>query len=93
MTDLVRALERRGLRAGRNFPYRGGYITRHYGPAMMGRGGGALQIEINKDLYVDPDSQSVLPDRAADLRRRLRAAFQDLVDRWSAGPEDGSSAG
>jgi len=82
MADLVRALERRGLRAGRNFPYRGGYITRHYGPEMMRRGGGALQIEINKDWYVDPDGQSVLPDRAAGLRRRLRAAFQDLVDRW-----------
>jgi N-formylglutamate amidohydrolase len=47
----VRILEDQGFTAVRNKPYAGGFITEHYGrPA---RGLHALQIEINRSLYVD----------------------------------------
>ncbi len=43
-----------GYAVHRNMPYAGGYTTRHYGnPA---RGQHALQIEINRALYMDEDS-------------------------------------
>ncbi|CAN7231635.1 N-formylglutamate amidohydrolase [Pararhizobium sp. LjRoot235] len=53
--DLSRAavsmLEDLGFSVARNKPYAGGFITEHYGrPA---RGLHALQIEINRGLYVD----------------------------------------
>ncbi|WP_275785071.1 N-formylglutamate amidohydrolase [Pararhizobium gei] len=53
--DLSRAavslLEDLGFSVSRNKPYAGGFITEHYGrPA---RGLHALQIEINRGLYVD----------------------------------------
>lgn len=40
-----------GYRVGRNDPYAGGYITHHYGRPRRGRH--ALQIEINRALYMD----------------------------------------
>ncbi len=43
-----------GYAVHRNMPYAGGFTTRHYGnPA---RGQHALQIEINRALYMDEDS-------------------------------------
>lgn len=46
-----RLLSDRGYRVGRNDPYAGGYITHHYGRPRRGRH--ALQIELNRSLYMD----------------------------------------
>jgi N-formylglutamate amidohydrolase len=52
LTDRVHAvLEARGYVVRRNAPYAGGYATRHYG--RPGDGVHALQIEINRALYMD----------------------------------------
>ena len=40
-----------GFRVERNQPYAGGYITEHYGRPTLGWH--ALQIEINRALYMD----------------------------------------
>ncbi len=45
------SLKRMGYAVGRNDPYAGGFITRHYGQPARGRH--ALQIEINRQLYMD----------------------------------------
>ena len=52
LSDLAVALLRDlGYRVSRNKPYAGGFITEHYGrPA---RGHHAIQIEINRGLYLD----------------------------------------
>jgi N-formylglutamate amidohydrolase len=44
-------LEERGYAVVRNAPYAGGYTTRHYGRPRAGVH--ALQIEINRSLYMD----------------------------------------
>ena len=46
--DLLRA---HGLRVVRNKPYAGGFITQNYGSPTLGRN--ALQIEINRALYMN----------------------------------------
>jgi N-formylglutamate amidohydrolase len=47
----ARTLKALGYRVARNRPYAGGHVTRHYGrPA---KGIHALQIEINRGLYMD----------------------------------------
>jgi N-formylglutamate amidohydrolase len=46
--DLLRA---QGLRVVKNKPYAGGFITQNYGSPTLGRN--ALQIEINRGLYMD----------------------------------------
>lgn len=65
--DLSRAaiefLEDLGFTAVRNKPYAGGFITEHYGRPT--RGLHALQIEINRALYVDESTLEKKPDFAA----------------------------
>ncbi len=52
LTERVRAfLAAKGYAVGLNEPYAGGYCTRHYGRPAEGRH--ALQIEINRALYMD----------------------------------------
>jgi N-formylglutamate amidohydrolase len=49
--QVERELESMGYRVARNSPYAGGYTTEHYGrPARRTH---ALQIEINRGLYLD----------------------------------------
>jgi N-formylglutamate amidohydrolase len=48
---VERELEALGYRVARNTPYAGGYTTEHYG--RPGRRTHALQIEINRGLYLD----------------------------------------
>jgi N-formylglutamate amidohydrolase len=77
---LTEALEKQGLSVARNFPYSGGFITRRWGPFLRKRGGGAIQIEINKRLFLDRAGRTVIPDRAAAVRRRLGRALADAID-------------
>lgn len=63
--DAFRAL---GYRVVRNTPYAGGFTTRHYGQPR--RGAHALQIELNRALYMDETRHTKLPGfapLAADL--------------------------
>ncbi|MGO7157958.1 N-formylglutamate amidohydrolase, partial [Rhizobium johnstonii] len=47
----IAILEEMGFAAIRNKPYAGGFITEHYG--RPSRGLHALQIEVNRAIYVD----------------------------------------
>jgi N-formylglutamate amidohydrolase len=58
-----------------NDPYQGGYITVHYGKQLMARGGFAVQIEMNQDLYMPPDAER--PDR--DKVDEIRQKFEKMV--------------
>jgi N-formylglutamate amidohydrolase len=52
LTDqATAALQRLGYSVCRNKPYAGGFITEHYG--RPSRGLHALQIEVNRSLYMD----------------------------------------
>lgn len=73
--DLSRAavsfLSGLGYHVVRNKPYAGGFITEHYG--RPGRGLHALQIEINRGLYVD--ETSLAKTRGFDLLKADLARF------------------
>jgi N-formylglutamate deformylase len=49
-----------GFHAVRNKPYAGGFITEHYG--RPSRGLHALQIEVNRSIYVDEVTLEKRPD-------------------------------
>lgn len=78
-TFLKQHLEREGYSVHVNRPYAGGFITEHYG--RPSRGVHALQIEINRALYLDERS---LERTAAFVRLRedltvvCRRAFAEL---------------
>ena len=50
----IEILQDLGYTVSRNKPYAGGFITEHYG--RPGRGLHALQIEINRGLYIDEET-------------------------------------
>lgn len=54
---LQEKLQALGYEVIRNVPYAGGFITTHYGRPNMGVQ--AIQIEINKDLYLNPHTLEV----------------------------------
>ncbi|HEX3944302.1 MAG TPA: N-formylglutamate amidohydrolase [Rhizomicrobium sp.] len=66
----------RGFTVGRNVPYAGGYTTHLYGEPV--RGTHALQVEVNRSLYLDEDRLEVTAGYS-ELRRRLLSVFGELV--------------
>jgi len=78
LTDLVESMLRRhGYAVGRNKPYAGGFITEHYGEPALGRH--ALQIEINRSLYMDERTLTPKPGfeaLASDLMEVFGAVIQ-----------------
>ena len=73
VTDCAEAsLTAQGYRVVRNNPYSGGFVTRHYGQPWEGMH--ALQIEINRCLYMNEDCIERGPDFDA-----VRAAMTQLV--------------
>ncbi len=76
-------LKRFGLAARRNKPYAGGYITEHYGVPSAGRH--AVQIEINRALYMDERTIELSPG-AATLMQALATMVAELCARAQEAP-------
>src|SRR5215212_2678295 len=78
LTDLVESMLRgSGYTVARNKPYAGGFITEHYGEPALGRH--ALQIEINRSLYMD--ERTLTPRPAFDtLANDLKAIFGAVIE-------------
>ena len=79
---VERELESLGYRVARNTPYAGGYTTEHYGrPARRTH---ALQIEINRALYLD--EATLIPNAGfGRLKRDLEQLTRALAATdWSA---------
>jgi N-formylglutamate amidohydrolase len=82
LTDLIAGtLSGMGYSVSRNKPYAGGFITEHYG--QPSRGLHALQLEFNRNLYMDEKTLAKTGRFArlsADLAKLvgvLTAAFDD----------------
>jgi N-formylglutamate amidohydrolase len=72
METAQRVIAAKGYSIARNAPYAGGFTTGHYGRPRDG--GHALQIEINRSLYMDERTIRRKPFLA-----RLAADMRDLV--------------
>ena len=73
VTEKVeRELEALGYRVARNAPYAGGYTTEHYG--RPGRRTHALQIEINRGIYLN--EMSLEPTKGF---KRLKADLEKVI--------------
>ncbi|HEY1961252.1 MAG TPA: N-formylglutamate amidohydrolase, partial [Rhizomicrobium sp.] len=70
------AFQSQGFSVGRNVPYAGGYTTYLYG--QPAKGIHALQIEVNRALYLDEDRIEILP-AFPWVRGRLTCALRELV--------------
>jgi N-formylglutamate amidohydrolase len=77
LIDLVEAaLRGRGYTVVRNKPYAGGFITEHYGEPALGRH--ALQIELNRGLYMDERNMQKKPGFGA-LAEDLNQTFVQVI--------------
>ena len=83
ITEVVeRSFRRLDYRVVRNIPYAGGFTTRHYG--QPARGAHALQIEINRGLYMDETAHrkaEAFPQVAADIGQVVAALAALVRDR------------
>lgn len=61
-----------------NTPFQGGTITRSFGQPTQGIH--ALQLEMTKPNYMDEDTTTYLPTRAATIRALLQTIFLDLAE-------------
>ncbi|MGE5503292.1 MAG: N-formylglutamate amidohydrolase [Actinomycetota bacterium] len=78
-------LRRLGYRVVRNTPYAGGFTTRHYGQPRQGSH--ALQIEVNRALYMDEATHqpiSGFAPLAADLEQVVAALAAVAAEQQSA---------
>jgi N-formylglutamate deformylase len=68
--------ERQGFTVARNTPYAGGYSTHIHGRPMLGMH--AVQIEINRALYLD--EERIEPHgRFADIAQRIGMALREIT--------------
>lgn len=73
------AMESAGLRVVRNHPYKGGYITAHYGTLP---GIESLQIEMAQRVYMDEDDPgaAVGSERFAKAKAMLVGVFEEIAE-------------
>lgn len=71
------AFKARGLSVTRNYPYAGGYVTSHYGTPPTGVE--AIQIELNRDLYMNEAVMAIKPKPFAALRATLTDIMAEVI--------------
>jgi len=72
---IERAFRAHGFSVARNAPYAGGYTTRRYGRPK--RDFHAVQIEINRDLYMD--EQAVATNSGFEQLQQTLAGIVDEI--------------
>ena len=76
ITDLAQSiLEKEGFIVKRNRPYAGGFTTHHYGTPDDHVH--ALQIELNRALYMDEENVTRLPE-LEDIKKRIETLINQL---------------
>jgi len=68
-----------GLKVAVNWPYVGGRVTETYGKPELGQH--AVQVELNRALYMDEVSKKILPDQAEALSKKISAAIRYIYER------------
>ncbi len=77
VTFTQRAFERAGFVVARNAPFAGGYITQRYGRPSQGVH--AIQIEIDRGLYLDQAGLEPLPV-FDEIQARLSQVIGELAE-------------
>lgn len=73
---VISAYEKSGLKVAYNWPYFGGRVTQTYGRPEVGQH--AIQVEINRALYMDEETKKLIPDKAQNLSAQLAASVRAI---------------
>ena len=72
---LKRAFQEHGFSVSLNHPYRGGFITTHYGRRFSGNDKVFMQVEINQGLYLHSETNRIIGKKIEDVRERVHKVF------------------
>lgn len=76
---LKEIFEKNGFTVSLNIPYSGGFITTHYGAALVKRGGFALQIEMNEDLCMAKSHRRLAGNKVQEVKEKMKEVFGEIV--------------
>lgn len=68
-----------GFSVSLNDPYSAGYITTHYGRRLTDTGKFAVQVEINQDLFTEPGTTKIDPEKLTATGSRICGCFGDIA--------------
>jgi len=71
---VVKGYQEAGLIVAYNWPYLGGRVTQTYGRPQDGQH--AIQVELNRALYMNEESKQLVPERAAVLQAQISVAIR-----------------
>jgi N-formylglutamate deformylase len=77
IATAIDSLQNSGYSFSHNHPFKGGYITRHYGKPEFNRH--ALQMEMSKINYMDDDEINFNLARAKEMQSTLKKVFRNLI--------------
>lgn len=69
---VIEAYTKAGFQVGYNWPYVGGRVTQTYGHPEQGQH--AIQVELNRSLYMDEDTKRIINNKAAEVSEKIRQA-------------------
>ncbi|NJM10154.1 MAG: N-formylglutamate amidohydrolase [Bdellovibrionaceae bacterium] len=75
---VIAAYEKTGLKVRYNWPYLGGRVTQTYG--QPDRGQHAIQVEINRALYMDEETKQFKPEPGRILSEKLSQAIRSICE-------------
>lgn len=67
-----------GFKVGYNWPYFGGRVTEQYGAPDLGRE--VLQVELNRDLYMDEKTKKLKPEPAGLIQQKVKVALKYIEE-------------
>ena len=76
--QVFNGLNSSGYSVSHNFPFKGGYITRHYGKPLENQQ--TLQLEMTKINYMDDSERQYDINRAEKMRSLLKSIFSSLLE-------------
>jgi N-formylglutamate deformylase len=73
---VISSYARAGFKVAYNWPYFGGRVSEQYGAPAAGKQ--ALQVEMNRALYMDEITKKWLPEKAEKVQRQLSLALERI---------------
>lgn len=75
---VIRAYKDAGFSVAYNWPYKGGRVTETYG--RPGESQEAIQVELNRALYMDEKSKKCLEERLPSVQKQLATAIESVYN-------------
>jgi N-formylglutamate deformylase len=77
ISTALNSLKHSDYEISHNYPFKGGHITRYFGSKLTKTN--ALQLEMNKILYMDDTETKYHPKKALTVKKLLKSVFEELI--------------